>query len=427
VDEARGPRCHLIIVGVAIALLAGCGETPHQVGASGAIPNAISAVSGSYKVLYNFQNQPDGADPSSGLLELNRRLYGTTYEGGNKDCWHHLGCGTVYRISSRGAEKVLHVFIKPDAVNPSSSLIDVKGTLYGTTVGGGSSGGGTVFSMTPRGTETVLHSFGGRNDGRRPDSHLINVNGTLYGTTTCCGKQCSLNPDCGTVYSISPSGKERVIYFFRGGSDGAVPNSLVYLNGMLYGTTLQGGVKQGCKVFYYIFGCGTFFSLTTSGKHTVLHEFSDGSDGAQPLGGLLDVNGTLYGTTESGGSENGGSGRGIVYSMSTSGVETILYRFTGGSDGLSPNGGLIDVGSVIFGTTFYGGGTSSICTNGCGTIYSITMNGGESVENVLYRFAGGTGGMYPNGDLIDVKGTLYGTTRQGGVGTCCGTVFALTP
>jgi uncharacterized repeat protein (TIGR03803 family) len=154
--------------------------------------------------------------------------------------------------------KVLHRFHLDDGAHPAASLINVKGTLYGTTYGGGAKNAGTVFSITTTGKEKVLHSFsGGRSDGAYPYASLINVNGTLYGTTTKGGSRCGSNLGCGTVFSVTTTGTEKVVHSFRGGTGGADPlASLINVNGTLYGTTYTGG--SSCSHS----GCGTVFALT---------------------------------------------------------------------------------------------------------------------------------------------------------------------
>jgi uncharacterized repeat protein (TIGR03803 family) len=199
-----------------------------------------------------------------------------------------------------GVEKVLHSFgLAADGADPVGSLIKVKGTLYGTTSGGGlhkcgTFRCGTVFSIATGGTEKVLYSFSGPPDGEDPAAGLIDVGGTLYGTTAGGGALGG-----GTIFSISlPSGTERVLYSFRG-PDGVFPEAgLIEVGGMLYGTTAKGGAYP-CGVSGV--QCGTVFSVTTSGAEKVLHSFGNGTDGAGPAASLIDVNGTLYGTTELGG------------------------------------------------------------------------------------------------------------------------------
>jgi uncharacterized repeat protein (TIGR03803 family) len=246
--------------------------------------------SGQEKVLHSFGSGSDGETPEAGLIDVNGTLYGTTFGGGSH------GFGTVFSIATSGAEKVLYSFGgAPDAATARAGLIDVNGVLYGTTYEGGSGCGspgcGTVFSVTIRGAEKVLYSFRGSPDGYEPLAALTNSSGALYGTTSEGGAHGD-----GTVFSVGMRGGEKVLYSFTGGSDGAYPVAeLLGFSGMLYGTTYFGG-NSGCDL-----GCGVIFSLTAAGKEKLLYSFAGGSDGADPEAGLIKLNGTLYGTTYQGG------------------------------------------------------------------------------------------------------------------------------
>jgi uncharacterized repeat protein (TIGR03803 family) len=247
---------------------------------------SISTIGTNYRVLHNFGNGFDGAQPRAALIAVNGRLYGTTYQGGAA-CGSG-GCGTVFRISTSGNERVMYSFRgPPDGESPLAGLINVNGTLYGTTQVGGS-GRGTVFSVSSGGAEHVLHSFSGP-DGEAPAAGLMSASGTLYGTTAGGGRFGE-----GTVFSMTGA-IENVLHSFGGsGSDGIVPvANLSYVNGVLYGTTSKGGVA----------GYGTVFRVTVAGKERVLHSFDAGyeNDGLNPEAGLIDVKGTLYGTTQIGG------------------------------------------------------------------------------------------------------------------------------
>ena len=186
--------------------------------------------------------------------------------------------------------------------HPIAALINVNGTLYSTTYGAidglGGGGYGTAYSITTSGAHKLLYRFRGGSDGHNPHG-LLNVNGTLYGTTTFGGGyECndSSGVGCGTVYSISTSGTEKVLYAFKGGSDGAFPLAgLIDVNGTLYGTTSEGG--SGCNSSGEEIGCGTVFSITASGQETVLHRFARSPRWHISGASLIDVNGTLYGTT----------------------------------------------------------------------------------------------------------------------------------
>ena len=226
-------------------------------------------------------------------------LYGTTYEGGGSGCEGH-GCGTVFSVTTTGTEKVLHSFLwHSDGGYPRAALIDVKGTLYGTTSSGGTINYGTVFSISRAGAEKVLYSFKGGYDGVAPLASLINLNGTLYGTTLGGGGFDCTGNSCGTVFSVTTTGVENVLYRFQGFSDGAFRwGGLIAVDGMLYGTTYEGGSGSGCGEQN---GCGTIFSMTTSGTKNLQYSLSGGANGALPTAGLVNVRGVLYGTTAFGG------------------------------------------------------------------------------------------------------------------------------
>jgi uncharacterized repeat protein (TIGR03803 family) len=271
-----------------------------------------------------------------------------------------------------------------------------------------------------------LYRFDGDPDGRAPSS-LINVSGALYGTTSFGGTSTDCFHGCGTVFEVNPAtGAETVLYSFCGESrktickDGQVPGGLIAIKGKLYGRTELGGRYQSGIVFA--------FDPTTRRKR-VLHAFcsqQNCADGNEPNAGLIAVNGTLYGTTSFGGAYD----HGTVYSLDLkTGAESVLYSFCSGGhpckDGDLPNGGLIDVGGTLYGTTGRGGANCQ-SSLGCGTLFALETTTG--VETVLYSFCSQencTDGNEPAGNLIDVGGTLYGTTVKGGAYHDAGTVFAL--
>jgi uncharacterized repeat protein (TIGR03803 family) len=305
-------------------------------------------------------------------------------------------------------EKVLYNFCTlkncADGQLPHAGLIrDAKGNLYGTTVGGGASGIGNVFKLDPTGKEIVLYSFTGTGgDGQYPETDLIrDRNGNLYGTTLTGGD----GNGHGTVFKLNASGKETVLYRFMGGSDGASPNGVFRdAKGNLYGTTYAGG-GSGC---YHGEGCGTVFKLNPSGEETVLYRFNGGSDGSGPTAGVIqDSKGNLFGTTGHDGDL--GCECGTVFKLDKSGDETVLHRFISRlhRDGNYPFAGVIrDANGSLYGTTYSGGHSSY------GTVFEIEASGGETV---LYSFMGGTDGRAPLGGLMrDTAGTLYGTTQSGG-------------
>jgi uncharacterized repeat protein (TIGR03803 family) len=239
-----------------------------------------------FKVLHAFKGSPDGAEPYAGSLILDDagNIYGTTINGG--DSGHGtcvLGCGTVFKVNKAGKETVLYRFGQvPDGNFPVSGLIrDATGDLYGTTYWGGTSDScGTVFKVTKTGTETVLYSFaGGRSDGCSPQGALFrNVAGNLFGTT-------EFGIRWGTVFELTGSGQETTIYTFAESPDGSYPvgNLIQDPAGTLYGATQTGGTT-GCTGNE---GCGTVFKIDPTGKETVLYRFSGGKDGAFPQFGSL--------------------------------------------------------------------------------------------------------------------------------------------
>jgi uncharacterized repeat protein (TIGR03803 family) len=315
--------------------------------------------SGSETVVYSFEasSKDDGKNPRSGLVDIKGRLYGSTVKGGATSCY----CGTVFKVTRSGNETVLHSFAgEPDGFGPEYGLLDVDGTLYGATWSGGATNNGTIFAITTSGNETVLHSFAGEPDGAQPQAAPISVNGTLYGTTTLGGA----NND-GTVFTLTPSGAETVLYSFKGGTaDGKNPMEapLLDVNGTLYGTTRYGGT----------YNRGTVFSITTTGQETVLHSFGGSEDGVLPYGGLLDVKGRLYGTTSNGGSVACGvrygdvHGCGTVFKITTSGKETVLHSFGHRKDGRYPYQGLVNVNGTLYGTATAGG------TYNAGIVFSLS-------------------------------------------------------
>jgi uncharacterized repeat protein (TIGR03803 family) len=370
-------------------------------------------------VLYSFCSQlncSDGKFPAAGLIGVNGTLYGTTLEGGTPGCTAGSSCGTVFSLNPEtGAETVLHSFQNngTDGWYPEAALIDVDGTLYGTTEEGGTYSRGTVFSVDLKtGAETVLHSFkkNGR-DGTFPFAALINVNGTLYGTTYSGGTGICAD-GCGTVFSLKPKTGAETVYSFGNVSDGASPSAgLINVKGTLFGATVFGGA----------YSIGTVFSLNPkTSAETVLHSFGSGTDGALPYAGLIDVGGTLYGTTEYGGT-GGLFGYGTVFSLNLkTGTETVLFQYDG-ADGESPVADVISVTGTLYGTTLRGS------THDSGTVFSLDPKTGA--QTVLYSFCSQQNcadGEYPDAGLINVEGTLYGTTESGGA-YGGGTVFSIVP
>jgi uncharacterized repeat protein (TIGR03803 family) len=201
-------------------------------------------------VLYRFLGGSDGEFPAAGLLLLKGALYGTTFFGGDTSC-SFRGCGTVYAIDPKsGSEKIVYAFKggNRDGASPSCGLVAIKRMLYGTTSEGGKGERGTVFRVGPNGGEHVLHFFAGGKDGADSEAGLTLVNGTLYGTTFAGGSSNGF----GTLFSITPDGTETVLHAFVDVNAGANPDAdLLFANGVLFGTTQKGGSADAGTVFSY--------------------------------------------------------------------------------------------------------------------------------------------------------------------------------
>jgi uncharacterized repeat protein (TIGR03803 family) len=371
-------------------------------------------------VLHTFTGeQGDGATPYAGvILDREGNLYGTTELGGLG------GGGTVFKLAPDGTlEDIFPGYL--GGSEPLADLLKVKNSIYGTTIAGGTYGGGTIFELTyvpklNRYQGETLFNFCALSCGygyyQWPDSDLVaDAQGNLYGTTRYGGNE------YGTVYEVSPEGKETVLYAFcpdepKGCTDGSLPLAGVVrdADGNLYGTTYYGGAYGGVD------GYGTLFKVTPAGTEIVLHSFEGYQDGEDPSGDLLwDKEGNLYGTT-----------LGTVFEFTAAGVMETLYVFQGVPDAIYSQAGLTrDARGNLYGTSVYGG------VHDNGAVFKLTYSKKQKtyVEQVLYSFTGGADGANPYSKLVmDKAGNLYGTTEQGGdlslcYGRGCGTVFKLTP
>lgn len=377
-----------------------------------------------FEVLHIFKDGNDGAEPEAALLLDHGALYGTTYRGGDRN-----DGGTVYKVTPSGGYSIIHRFVRHapfgQRANPDGGLVsDTAGDLYGTTLEGGLLHRGTVYKVNARGRATTLYTFSGGSDGEFPYATLLRDGaGNLYGTTQAGGNTALCDGGgCGVVFKIDTSNHESVLYAFKGGTaDGNDPYGGVVRDrqGNFYGTTIGGGTSDCVGE-----GCGIVYKIDASGEETILHRFTNGADGGHPSDTLLqDSGGNLYGTTDSGGPKDAG----LVFEIDETGNETVLYNFTGGSDGGGPFAGLIqDAHGNFFGTTEFGGKTS--CQSGCGVVFELDPSGRETV---LYPFTGKKDGAYPlAGVIMDSAGYLYGATPEGGYQRCanglgCGVAFKL--
>jgi uncharacterized repeat protein (TIGR03803 family) len=376
-----------------------------------------------FKVLYSFAGGADGGVPSAGVvLDRSGNAYSTTQYGGDLTCNSGHGCGTVFKLDPTGKETVVHAFqgaTTDGSIPMGDLLLDNKGNLYGTTYFGGGSpncngGCGTVFKLTPKGkkwAETVLYSFTSDPDGAHPSAGLVmDSDGNLYGTTQYGGASGE-----GTVFKLDTARNETILYSFQNnGVDGEVPlcTLLRDRSGNLYGTTYFGGSSTNCAG-----GCGTVFKLGSADNETILYNFTGGSDGNNPPAGLVrDKSGLMYGTA-------GPSPyfSGTVFKLDQNGTFSVVYDFGSGRphDGGQPNARLLRGRSGnLYGTTAIGGYSD------IGTVFKINN---EGKETVLYNFLGGSDGGEPLGDLVmDDKGNLYGTASAYGAHGQ-GVVFKISP
>jgi uncharacterized repeat protein (TIGR03803 family) len=333
----------------------------------------------------------DGSYPGQAMVLYNGLLYGTTAYGGTSNN------GTVFTLDPKtGLQSVLYSFAGgADAALPQSPLVYHKGALYGLSYfGGGTSNQGTVFKFDlATGTETVVHGFSGT-EGSFPRGSLVISGADLYGTTTYGGTH--LN---GTLFRVSlAKGKVKVLHAFASGADGAGPEGgLTNDAGTIYGTTLTGGASSN----------GTIFELNPKTRaYKVLYSFTVASGGGSN-GVLLAHDGVLYGTGPS-----GAFGSGCVFKFNpTTLAETVLYSFTGFADGSQPYAGVIYHSGALYGSTSQGG------TSDNGTLYKLELSTGS--ETVLYSFSGGSDGLSPGGPLVYTARNYFGSTAGGtdGFGT----------
>jgi uncharacterized repeat protein (TIGR03803 family) len=252
---------------------------------------------GNLVTLYSFcsrTNCADGALPIAGLVQArDGNFYGTTIDGGNLSVCNGNGCGTVFKITSKGKLTTLHNFSGTDGSFAYAGLIQARdGNFYGTTYNGGANGPGTVFKITPAGKLITLYSFCSQSnctDGSGPMGRLVQAtNGNFYGTTYFGGTN-----GFGTVFEITPEGNLTSIFSFDN-TDGSSPIAglVEATDGMFYGTTSSGGAGAS----------GTAFKITPAGMLTTLHSFcsrTDCADGAYPYAGLVEAtDGTFYGATD---------------------------------------------------------------------------------------------------------------------------------
>lgn len=377
----------------------------------------LSAHAQTFQVLHSFGFGVDGSYPTGNLIEDSAGIfYGTTFHGGT------FGMGTVFSMDSTGKERVLYSFTGgSDGSYPWSGLVlDSAGNLYGTATYGAAFNAGTVFRLSKNGKFTTLYTFTGGADGANPRAGLVrDAAGNLYGATPNGGDNslaCYGFTGCGVVFEVDPHGNETTLHTFTMGTDGGFPYSTLTMDaaGNLYGTTEYGGAS----------GSGIVFKIDPTGNETILHSFAwyNGVDGGIPIGGVvLDAGGNVYGTTSLGGSPTACRtfGCGIVFELSPSGNESILYDFNDPPDAGDCWGTLVrDAEGNLYGTSYAAGKYTY------GALFKVDASG---KEKVMHNFTGGSDGAYVTAPLFrDGSGNLYGTASLGGQAEG-GTLFVMKP
>ncbi len=355
---------------------------------------------GVFTTIVSFSGD-NGYEPYGGVIDVDGTLFGTTADGGA------FSAGNVFELdASTGVVTNLFSFNGANGAYPSGRLFaDGSGNLFGTTGGDGADNDGTVFELNPNtGVLTTLATFTGPN-GAYPNAGLIaDSSGNLYGTTLGDGTD-----NDGTVFELNPSSGVLTTLATFTGPNGASPASDLLMDGSgnLFGTTVGDGTDNE----------GTVFELNpNSGVLTTLATFT-GPNGAYPSAGLIaDASGNLYGTTAGDGTDNDGT----VFELNpNSGVLTTLATFTV-TNGAYPDAGLVaDASGNLYGTTSGGGADQE------GTVFELDPSTGALTTVVTFN---GTNGLSPSGSLIfdSSSGALYGTAVGGGSADD-GTVFELSP
>lgn len=293
-----------------------------------------------------------------------------------------------------------------------------------------------LLSSADAQTYSLFYSFTGGADGGNPQGQMIrDSSGNLFGSTVQGGDlSCGSGNGCGVIFKIDSSANLTVLHTFTG-PDGSYPfgDMASDASNNLYGTTSQGGGTQAS---------GVVFKLNkVTGEFNVLHRFGGGTEGGEPNGVIRDSVGNLYGTTFVGGAAGCGDNLtcGTIYKLDRAGSLTVLYNFTGGTDGGLPIAVIRDNAGNFYGTTLVGGDLNcqpnTVSGSGCGTVFELTAAGSLKV---LHAFTGGKDGendaavgASQAGLIRNSAGDLFGTSIFGGLRSCksfpgCGVVFETT-
>jgi uncharacterized repeat protein (TIGR03803 family) len=341
-----------------------------------------------YFVLYSFGSHTgDASDPRySGVISQGRNGYLYTW---TDDLWSD-GIGSAFNLWTPGGKlTLLHSFNITDGKAPVGGLtLGADGYYYGTAMSGGTAGFGTIFRMRADGAITTLYNFTGGNDGAYATAPPVqSIGGDFFGTTVGTG---GMN---GSIYKITASGVFTLLHVFTG-SDGSHPYAPLVqaADGDFYGTTYDGGA----------FGYGTIFRVSRWGDFTVIYHF-DSNHGAHPYAPLVQgADSYFYGVT----SQGGRYAAGVVFKLKPQSTVIVLHDFSNGSDGSNPIGGLVQAtDGNFYGTDSVGGAQLR------GILYRISATG---VFKALYSFDGASGASPQAAMVQHTNGILYGSTSAGG-------------
>jgi uncharacterized repeat protein (TIGR03803 family) len=327
---------------------------------------------------------PDNYIPLTVMQAADSRLHGFAVA----QSFAPVSAPILFSLQPSGLDfGITHVFGNGDAFTPVLFQA-ADGNLYGTTDFRGEFGHGTIYRMTLAGVFTSLYSFVGGPDGSIPMGMMQGGDGNFYGVTEDGGQFLH-----GTVFRRSGDGSVAALHSFLDTTEGFLPTPLVQAgDGNLYGALGGGGPLRN----------GTIFRITPAGGFSIVHAFTGSADGGFPSTGMiLGADGSLYGTTDTGGA----LGRGTLFRMTLSGDLTVLHAFSGNAaDAWLPTG-LVQAGDGnLYGTSFAGG----LFDNG--TLFRVTPAGAFTV---LHMFSGGIDDGAGVRGLIQARdGNLYGTTDR---------------
>jgi len=380
---------------------------------------ALAQVTGNLTTLYTFAGDAGGESPAGLILANDGNFYGVTQFGGA------ARSGTIFQRTPAGTVTILYSLTAADGGFPSGLIQGLDGKLYGVTTGGN----GTLFRFdVATGVYTTLHTFDGGSGGKTPNEDLaLDASGNLYGTTVEGGNSDSsctqtFSGSCGTVFRFNvAAGTLDTLYRFLNDISGYGPNAgLVLANdGNFYGTAAYGGSSAAAGIIFRITSAGAFTKITDVPGDGVR------ARGSSPRTTLTQsrTDGQLYGGTRGGGLSAGLGSYGVIFRVPLSGSPyQVVYRFTGGSNGISPSTRLLQAANNNFyGTTDAGGTLSTIST-------VFRVDGATGQLATLHEFLENTDGSQPSSNLIESTptgglATFYGSTTLSNPGF--GTLFSV--